>query len=131
MRKETRPKLWFALLLSLSCLASAETAPTPEAQQIIKQLGLREASQPISNSKGWKPERVVVIAPSFLTEVVPDFENRLLAVAGDVELVVDSSGKYFPDAGLLADLAYTSTLTTYRTVRDHVLNIAEALAGSK
>jgi phosphoglycerate dehydrogenase-like enzyme len=102
MKKETRPKVLFALLLSLSCLASAEPAPTPEAQQIIKQLGLREASQPISNSKGWKPERVVVIAPTFLTEVVPDFEIRLRAAAGDVELVVDSSGNYFPDAGLLA-----------------------------
>ena len=29
------------------------------------------------------------------------------------------------------NLAYTSTLTSYRAVRDHTLNIAEALAGTK
>ena len=102
MKKETRPKVLLVLLLSLPCLAYAESAPTPEAQQIIKQLGLSEASQPISKSKGWNPQRVVVTAPTFLTEVVPDFEARLRTAAGDVELVVDSSGNYFPDAALLA-----------------------------
>jgi phosphoglycerate dehydrogenase-like enzyme len=102
MKKESCPQVFFALLLSLSCLARAEPAPTSEAQQIIKQLGLREARQPISNSEGWKPERVVVTAPNFLTEAVPDFEVRLRAAAGNVELVLDTSGNFFPDAGLLA-----------------------------
>jgi phosphoglycerate dehydrogenase-like enzyme len=90
-----------ALGLFLAVNASA-AGPAADAAAIISELGLREAATPLSRQPGWSPEKVVITAPGFFTQVVPDYRERLHAVAGDVELVFDTSGEFVPGADLLA-----------------------------
>lgn len=92
-----------AALLLAFFIASPLNAGTPApTREIIATLGLQESAQPVRALPGWAPRRVVVSAPQGFLGVVPDFSAQLLAVAGDVELVIDDSGAFQPDPALLA-----------------------------
>jgi phosphoglycerate dehydrogenase-like enzyme len=82
--------------------ARAESATDPETQRIISEFGLREASQPISAQPGWNPERVVVSLPDSFARRLPGLEQRLRAIAEDVELHIDRSEGFALDADTLA-----------------------------
>lgn len=77
-----------ALLLLLATTAQAGTAPSPEAEAIIKELNLSEAPQPISEHPGWKPERVAVMLIPAMGLSSPEYSTALEDAAGDVELVI-------------------------------------------
>lgn len=90
----------------LSCLAigiawGAPPGPTDEARRIIDELELREAPALVSDLERWGPRKVVVTAPPFLVASAPDFAERLRAVAGEVELVIDTSGDLVPAPEML------------------------------
>jgi phosphoglycerate dehydrogenase-like enzyme len=87
--------------LFLAVNASA-AGPAADAAAIISELGLKEAASPLSKQPRWAPKKVVITAPGFFTQVVPDYRERLHAVAGDVELVFDTSGEFVPGPDLLA-----------------------------
>ncbi len=86
----------------LLVVTGAAAKPAADAAAIIAELGLRQADKPLSAQPGWSPKKVVVTAPVFFSRVVPDFQERLRAVAGDVELVFDTSGEFVPAAEMLA-----------------------------
>ena len=109
-----------ALGLFLAVNASA-AGPAADAAAIISELGLREAATPLSRQPGWSPEKVVITAPGFFTQVVPDYRERLHAVAGDVELVFDTSGEFVPGADLLAGADGFRIERTARWLRDKAL----------
>ncbi len=98
---------WLHVLLLAGCAASAvlwaaTPEPSEEARRIIDALSLPQAPAPISDHPRWSPRRVVVSAPPSLAKAVPDYAERLRAVAGGVELVVDTSGDPTPAPELLA-----------------------------
>lgn len=87
--------------VSLSPLTLASTA-TPEAQALIKELGLTEASTPIAKHPLWKPRKVVVMLLPTLGIATAEFEAQLATAAGDVELVFERSGGFVIPAEMLA-----------------------------
>jgi phosphoglycerate dehydrogenase-like enzyme len=93
--------LLLVALLSGGPVRAASPGPGDEARRIIAELQLQEAPAPISDHDRWQPRRVVVTAPPFLTASAPDFAERLRAVAGGVELVIDTSGDMVPAPELL------------------------------
>jgi phosphoglycerate dehydrogenase-like enzyme len=84
-----------------SPLTLASTA-TPEAQALIEELGLTEASTPIAKHPLWKPQKVVVMLPAALGVGSAEFEAQLATAAGDVELVFERSGGFVIPADMLA-----------------------------
>ena len=84
--------------------ATYASTASVEAQKIIDELGLRQASEPISKASNWKPRKILVTAPPFLTSAVPDYVERMRAAAGAAEVTVDDSGALIPDAALLKDV---------------------------
>ncbi len=93
--------LLLALSLSLFSLNGFSSAPSPEAQALITELGLQESSTPISKNPGWKPERVVVMLLPAMDIGAVDYEEQITAAAGGVELIFDRSGNFVPTAELL------------------------------
>lgn len=98
--------LTFALTLAHSmgaCAAGPHPAgPDPAASEIITQFGLREADRPIGQHPRWNPRRVVIVLPPGMSNLMPDFEQKLQAMAGQVELHIDHSETFTPDAEALA-----------------------------
>jgi phosphoglycerate dehydrogenase-like enzyme len=96
---------WHLLLLlaifSLSPFTLAST-PSPDAQALIKELGLTESSTPVAKHPGWNPRKIVVMLLPILAPATAEYEAQLAAAAGDVELVFDRSGSFVPSAELLA-----------------------------
>jgi phosphoglycerate dehydrogenase-like enzyme len=88
--------------LATATLWAAPPGPSPEARRIIGELSLPQAPAPISDHPRWSPRKVVVSAPPFLAGALPGFAGQLQAAAGDVELVIDTSGERVPAADLLA-----------------------------
>ncbi len=94
-----------ALLLGCIATGSLWAAPpgaSDEAARIIEELQLQETPASIARNGRWAPRKVVVTAPPFLTASAPDFAERLRAVAGGAELVIDTSGDLVPAPALLA-----------------------------
>lgn len=102
--------LYTRLLLLLSMLVSTVTlsplaqasAAAPEAQALIEELGLTEASTPIAKHPLWKPRKIVVMLPATLGLASADFEAQLATAAGDTELVFERSGGFAIPAEMLA-----------------------------
>lgn len=95
--------LWIGLILVAVSAASAGAAGTPAAtEQLIDELGLREAEQPIARDPDWQPRRVVVSLPPSIVRVLPDYEKQLRAAAAETELVFDRSDDLRPDSSQLA-----------------------------
>ena len=65
-------------MVMLSPLTLASTA-TPEAQALIEELGLTEASTPIAKHPLWKPQKVVVMLPGALGVGSAEFEAQMTA----------------------------------------------------
>ncbi len=90
------------ITLLVSCLAAqVSSAPNQDAANIIQELGLREASKPLSRQPGWAPSKILVSAPPFLTSITPGYLQQLRGAAGTAELVIDDSGAFVPDPALL------------------------------
>ena len=106
-----------AFTLCSLLLPGAAQAQEPEATAIIEELGLREASEPISKNPRWSPQRVAVTLPGRISVVVPDFEARLKAAAGDVELVFDRSGNFVMSGDILTDADAIIGLCTAPTLQ--------------
>ena len=86
------------LLLVLSAIMLAPlahaTPPSPEAQQLIAELGLSEGPAAISERPDWQPRRVVVMLLPRIGIDSTAYEQSLQTVAGDVELVFERSGNF-------------------------------------
>jgi phosphoglycerate dehydrogenase-like enzyme len=99
------PRLACLALLFASAWAAAEApaaAAGPDAAAIVAEYGLREDSRPMSSYPGWAPQRVVVAAPAGIAGMLPDFAERLQAVAADVELVIHTGDPFAMSAELLS-----------------------------
>jgi len=100
-----RQGLTFLLLSSVllvTPMVAGAGEPSEEAQQIISELGLGQAERSISSNPRWAPRKVVVTAPAFFTNAVPDYISRLEKAGGGVELIIDSSGSFVPTAAMLS-----------------------------
>lgn len=73
---------------------SQASTPTPEAQQLIAELGLSEGPVAMSERSDWQPRRVVVMLIPGMGIGSPEYEQALQAAAGDVELVFSRSGSF-------------------------------------
>ena len=94
------------LLIACASHASADNAPrsnTEAAAALAAELGLREASEPVPGSTSPGRKRVVVMMLSLLGMDTPAYTASLreAAAAGDIELVLDTSGKFLPGPELL------------------------------
>ena len=87
------------LLVSLQ--ASGAGGPAPEAAEIIENLQLREAAAPIADNPRWQPKRVLVGVHAGLLRAVPDYVAKLRDAAGEVEVIIDDTGSFAPDAKVL------------------------------
>lgn len=99
-----RTTIRFAALLPVLLLAlSARAVPdmSAEARAVIEELNLKEGRTIEPQRDDWRPRRVVVSLLPRLGIDSGKFEEALRAVAGDVELVFDRSGRFLPDAELL------------------------------
>jgi phosphoglycerate dehydrogenase-like enzyme len=92
------------LLLLAYCITGNHTvaAPSSEATALIEELGLRAAAQPVSKHPGWDPQRVVIALMPTAEDDSLQVEQRMRAVAGDVELVFDRTGNPVLSRELLA-----------------------------
>jgi len=91
-----------SVLLSHHAAASSATAPHPEAIRIIEEFGLRESEAPVASLPNWQPQRVVVSLPPSLSKRLPGLEEKLMATAGEVELVIDRSENFILSGEVLA-----------------------------
>jgi phosphoglycerate dehydrogenase-like enzyme len=87
--------------VSLSPITWASTA-TPQAQALIEELGLTEASAPIAKHPLWKPRKIVVMLPAALGIASAEYEAQLATAAGDVKLVFERTGGFVIPADMLA-----------------------------
>ena len=96
--------IWMAGVLASACLATQiVVAEIPlETKVIIEDLQLRTAEVAMSKHPQWQPQKVAVTLPSWISATVPDYESRLQAAAGDVELVFARSGGLTISPELLA-----------------------------
>jgi hypothetical protein len=90
------------VLLSHSVAAITATKPDPEAISIIEEFGLRESQATVASLPNWRPQRVVVSLPPSLSKRLPSLEDKLLATAGEVELVIDRSENFILSSDVLA-----------------------------
>lgn len=109
------------LVITLSTLLllapGAGMAQEPQAIAIIEELGLTEAGEPMAKNPRWSPQRVAVTLPGRISAVVPDYEARLKAAAGDVELVFDRSGSFVMSGDILKDVDAIIGLCTPPTMQ--------------
>lgn len=94
------------LIVLATVVTGTATAQVPSnaslaAQQIIKARDLDTADKALRQHEGWAPKKVVVAAPAAFADAVPQFEKRLREAAGDVELVLDTSGGWDLNPALL------------------------------
>ena len=90
------------VLLSHTVEASTATEPDPEASRIIEEFGLSESEAPAASLPNWQPQRVVVSLPPSLSKRLPGLEEKLVATAGKVELVIDRSENFILSSDVLA-----------------------------
>jgi phosphoglycerate dehydrogenase-like enzyme len=106
MQKKTQliSQVFITLAIGFTLNVSAQPgASSDAANQLISELGLREAKSAFSENPSWNPQKVVVNLPSMLSSQVPDFEARLESVAGNIELLIDRSDNFLLGAEVLND----------------------------
>jgi phosphoglycerate dehydrogenase-like enzyme len=97
--------------------AAAETlSPTPAAQQIIEELGLKESDTALRDNPAWNPQRIVVSLPAGFAQRSPGLQQQLEKAAGSVTLVIDSSENMVPSAEVLAGADAIISLCTQAIV---------------
>ena len=101
-------KIYFRLtqlaigLLGLLLASYTLAEPPPETVALIEELGLIAGDKPISEHPAWQPRRVLVNLPAVFSSGMPELEQQLRKVAGEVDLVIDISGDSLPSAEKLA-----------------------------
>tara|TARA_R110002110_G_scaffold205066_1_gene416699 strand:+ start:93822 stop:94985 length:1164 start_codon:yes stop_codon:yes gene_type:complete len=91
------------MLTSPVTLAKDSATAQQQAQQVITELGLREAPQPIREHARYAPKKVVVSLPEGFAQRMPNLEQQMQAAAGNVELVFDRSENFVVSAEVLRD----------------------------
>ncbi len=88
MLRAKLPLLALALSSLMTPVVVNAGAPDPsqEARQLIDELGLSAADNPVSGEKGWRPQRVVISLPQWMSDRAPDLEQQLREVAGEASL---------------------------------------------
>ena len=89
-------------LLGLLLASYTLAEPPPETVALIEELGLIAGDKPISEHPAWQPRRVLVNLPAVFSSGMPELEQQLRKVAGEVDLVIDISGDSLPSAEKLA-----------------------------
>ncbi|MDX1735019.1 MAG: D-2-hydroxyacid dehydrogenase [Halioglobus sp.] len=82
------------LLFGVMALLVAPLATPDELNPdpIIAQLGLREGDTPMSERRGWSPQKVLVMTMPGYPELGAAYKDALRAAAGDMELVIPEGG---------------------------------------
>lgn len=91
----------FALLWGLPA-AAENVPPSPEVQQLIEELGLKESGSALRDNPAWDPQRIVISFPANLARRMPGLREQMEKYAGTVELVFDDSENMAPSAEVLA-----------------------------
>ncbi|MCB1843551.1 MAG: D-2-hydroxyacid dehydrogenase, partial [Halioglobus sp.] len=73
-------------------------AGNADAAQLIAELNLKATATPLQERSHWRPQRVLVMLLPAMGLDSPAYIDALQAAAGDVELVLDRSGSFVPDA---------------------------------
>lgn len=102
MKQLSRGGVALTLLLCLGATDHSFAQASDEASKMVEEFELRSAAVPIGKHPHWKPGRVVVNLPSAFSSRIPQFEEQLAAVAGDIELVIDRSDNFMLSAEALA-----------------------------
>ena len=100
----------YLVSLSAVCLSlgmSVEAAgPDPAAGELIEQLRLVEAEQPVRESPGWKrPERIVVIIPPRREGMKEELVEAFGKVSGGIEIVTVSGRNFTGEEGAILEQA--------------------------
>lgn len=90
-----------ALCLSVIAPLSGAAGPSPEAQELIAELGLRESPTPASSVAGWAPQRVAVAMPFAMRMDAEEYKAALRGAAGEVELVFNDGNPFSFSAEVL------------------------------
>lgn len=86
------------LLLGMSVQAAG---PGPATQELIEQLRLDEAEQPVRESPGWKrPEQIVVMIPGSLNDMRGELLASFERVSDGIEIVTVSGGEFTGEEGV-------------------------------
>tara|TARA_R110000823_G_scaffold130015_10_gene257873 strand:- start:29431 stop:30570 length:1140 start_codon:yes stop_codon:yes gene_type:complete len=91
----------FAIGVALPLQGLAQATTSPEAAQLIQALNLEASPTPLQAREDWQPRRVLVMLLPSRGLASPDYVSELQAAAGDVELILDRSGKFIPEAEAL------------------------------
>ena len=91
------------LLLGMSVQAAG---PGPETQELIEQLRLDEAEQPVRESPGWKrPERIVVMIPPWRADMKEELLEALGKVSDGIEIITVSGRNFTGEEGAILEQA--------------------------
>jgi phosphoglycerate dehydrogenase-like enzyme len=101
MRHPLKALILVAAVSHILPASAAGNDPDPEVVRIIEEFRLRESGTPISEHPRWQPRRVVVSLPEGLAGRMPGLEQRLMDIAGDVQLHIDRSAGLTPSAEVL------------------------------
>ena len=86
------------LLLGMSVQAAG---PGPATQELIEQLRLDEAEQPVRESPGWKrPEQIVVMIPGSLNDMRAELLASFERVSDGIEIVTVSGREFTGEEGV-------------------------------
>ncbi|MCX2976755.1 D-2-hydroxyacid dehydrogenase [Candidatus Marimicrobium litorale] len=75
-----------AFFLALSSSSFAQTTPSPEAQALIEELGLRAATAPVANRPDWRPRNVAVLVLPLPGIDVDEFKQALHKAADGTDI---------------------------------------------
>ncbi len=101
MRHPFKALILVAAVSQILPASAAGNEPDPEVVRIIEEFRLRESATPMSEHPRWQPRRVVVSLPEGLAGRMPGLEQRLMDIAGEVELHIDRSAGLSPSAEVL------------------------------
>ncbi|MCP4843197.1 MAG: hypothetical protein GY887_15850, partial [Halieaceae bacterium] len=75
-----------AFFIALSFSSFAQTAPSPEAQALIQELGLGAAAAPVANDPDWRPRNVAVLVLPLPGVDQDEFKQALQQAAGGTDI---------------------------------------------
>ncbi len=75
-----------AFFIALNSSSFAQTAPSPEAQALIQELGLGAAAAPVANDPDWRPRNVAVLVLPLPGVDQDEFKQALQQAAGGTDI---------------------------------------------
>jgi phosphoglycerate dehydrogenase-like enzyme len=82
-------KLFLVILVSLNIQNCLAVEATSQAETMLAELSIREASQPISSDPNWHyPKRIVLVSPVSESDMNPETVKSLKLAAGSAELSI-------------------------------------------